>query len=80
MDLEKISEELNNKKVEAALEKESNLYRILGPKFIGRLVGRTRIKCGELQFKVVALTILTAEFITYQIPSEDILFIKEIFM
>ncbi|HYG38349.1 MAG TPA: hypothetical protein VD908_07025 [Cytophagales bacterium] len=80
MDLEKLSEELNNKKVEAVLEKESNLYRILGPKFIGRLVGRTREKCGTLQYKVVALTILTAEYITYQIPTDDIIFIKEIFM
>lgn len=80
MDLEIISEELNNKRVEAGLEKESNLYRIFGPKCIGRLVGRTRIKCGALQYKVIALTILTAEFITYQIPTEDILSIKEILM
>lgn len=80
MDLEILSEELNNKNVEATLQEQSDSHTKFGPKFIGRLVGRTREKCANLQFRVVALTILTTEFITYQIPVEDIRVIKELFL
>jgi hypothetical protein len=79
MDFKIKSEELNNKTVIAVFEQESNSYKKFGPQFIGRLVGRTFDKSNHLTKTVVSLTILAHNYITYQIPCEDVQFISEIF-
>jgi hypothetical protein len=78
IDFDFISSELNNKKVIALLDEQSPSYKILGPEFIGRLVGRTKKKCYSISKKVDSLTILSHEFLTHKIPVEDIRVLAEI--
>ena len=79
MDFDSISSELNNKKVIAVLDEKSPSFKTLGPKFIGRLVGRTKIQCDSIsKTVVVSLTILGQEFLTHTIPVEDIRFLAEL--
>ncbi len=72
IDFDSISSELNNKKVIALFDEQSLSYKILGPEFIGRLVGRTKKKCYSVSKKVDSLTILSNEFLTHKIPVKDI--------
>jgi hypothetical protein len=78
MDFDSISSELNNKKVVAVLDEKSPSYKLFGPHFIGRLVGRTKAQCGAISKTVVSLTILSQEFLTHTIPVEDIRFLTEL--
>jgi hypothetical protein len=78
MDFEKISLDLNNKNIIAYIDNKSNSFKKFGPEFIGRLVGRTIIKCDNISQTVFSLTILTHEYLTYKIPCEDISQITEI--
>jgi hypothetical protein len=78
IDFDSISAELNNKRVIALLDEQSPSYKILGPEFIGRLVGRTKKKCYAVSKKVDSLTILSHEFLTHKIPVEDIRVLAEI--
>jgi len=80
MDFIKASSELNNKKVVAVLEKDSESYKKFGPKFIGQLVGRSWDKSKDLTKTVVSLTILAHNYVTYQIPCDDIQGITELFL
>jgi hypothetical protein len=80
MDFKVKSEELNNKTVITVFEEESSSYKKFGPQFIGKLVGRTFDKSNGLTKTVVSLTILAHNYITYQIPCEDVQFISEIFI
>ncbi len=77
MDFDSISLELNNKKVIAVLDEESTSYKILGPEFMGRLVGRTSKQRDSISKTVVSLTILTHEFSTHNIPVQDIRMLSE---
>jgi hypothetical protein len=78
MDFDSISSELNNKKVVALLDEKSPSYKKFGPEFIGRLVGRTKKQYGSISQTVVSLTILSKEFLTHNIPVEDIRFLTEL--
>ena len=80
MDFIKASSELNNKKVVAVLAKDSESYKKFGPKFIGQLVGRTIDKSKGITSTVASLTILAHNYVTYQIPCEDIKAITELFL
>ena len=80
MDFIKASSELNNKKVIAVFQKGSESYNRFGPRFIGKLVGRSWDKPRELTKTLVSLTILTHNYITYQIPCDDIQAITELFL
>ena len=77
MDFEKISPELNNKTVVAVLDEKSESYKKLGLKFIGRLVGRTKVKTGAIAQSVISITILTQDYITLTIPCTDIKSLSE---
>jgi hypothetical protein len=72
MDFEKISSALNNKNIIAYINEKSNSFKKFGPQFIGKLVGRTILKCDNVTMTVLSLTILTHEYLTYNIPCEDI--------
>ena len=78
MDLKDISTELNNKNIKTIFQKGSTSYLKYGPQFIGRLVGRTLGKTSDFKKNVLSLTILAQNYIAYQIPTEDILFISEL--
>lgn len=80
MDLIKASSDLNNKKVVAVFQKDSESYKKFGPRFIGQLVGRSWDKPRELTKTIVSLTILAHNYVTYQIPTEDIQAITEFFL
>jgi hypothetical protein len=77
MDFEKISLELNNKNIVAHIDRKSSSFEKFGPRFMGRLVGRTIVKCDHITKTVISLTILSAEYLTYKIPCEDIQQISE---
>ena len=79
MDFITASSELNNKKIVAVFQKDSESYKRFGPRFIGQLVGRSWNNSKELTKTVVSLTILAQNYIAYQIPCEDIQAIAEIF-
>lgn len=79
MDFDSISSALNNKKVIAHLDEKSPSFKIFGPAFIGKLVGRTKAQVGSFSKTVVSLTILGQEFLTYTIPVEDIRLLTELF-
>ncbi len=76
-DFEKISAELNNKTVVAVFDEKSESYKKLGLKFIGRLVGRTKVKTGAIAQGVISITILTQDYITLTIPCTDIKSLSE---
>jgi hypothetical protein len=73
MDFEIVSSDLNNKNIIAYINEKSNSFNQFGPQFIGKLVGRTVLKCDHFTRTVISLTILTHEYLTYTIPCEDIL-------
>jgi hypothetical protein len=77
IDFDSISSELNNKTIIAVLDDKSPSYKTFGPTFIGRLLGRTRKQRSSISKTVVSLTILSHEFLTHNIPVEDIRFIIE---
>jgi hypothetical protein len=78
IDFDKISLDLNNKNIIAYIDNKSESFKEFGPEFIGRLVGRTIFKCGNISKTVISLTILTQKYLTYKIPCEDIQQITEI--
>jgi putative effector of murein hydrolase LrgA (UPF0299 family) len=78
MDFEKTSFDLNNKNIIAYINEKSNSFIKYGPQFIGRLVGRTIER--HIPKTVVSLIILTHEYVTYNIPCEDIRTIAEVIL
>ncbi|MBC7450465.1 MAG: hypothetical protein H7259_03140 [Cytophagales bacterium] len=80
MDFEKVSEELNNKRVITRFKEGSLSYLKYGEQFMGRLVGRTKVSKDKLEKGIISLTVLASNYIAYQIPTQDILDITETFM
>ena len=78
MDLEQITNRLNNKFIVAVLAHGTESYNKFGPKFIGRLVGRKSKRKEGLVTSVLSLTILAHNYITHHIPTEHIQSISEI--
>lgn len=76
MNFEKISDALNNKEVVVVLQGKS-FYKF-GRTFAGRLVGRCK-KGKGLTVSIISFTILAKNYITYEIPVEDIKNISKIF-
>ncbi|HEX8549307.1 MAG TPA: hypothetical protein VF691_20265 [Cytophagaceae bacterium] len=76
MDFEKISEELNNKNIQAIFDEKSESFKKFGKTFIGRLVGRTKYS-QALGTKIMSFTILAGNYMAYKIPTEDIKEISE---
>jgi hypothetical protein len=79
MDLAETSTRLNNKFIVAVLAQGTESYNKFGPKFIGRLVGRTSKRSGALVTSVLSLTILAQNYIAHHIPTEHIKSISEAF-
>ncbi len=80
MNFEELSNELNNKPVKARLKKGSLSYLKYGEVFVGKLVGRTKDSTVKIGSSIVSLTVLTGNYIAYQIPTQDILEMSEMLM
>jgi hypothetical protein len=79
MNFDKISTDLVNKNILAVLDERSDSFKKFGPKLTGKLVGRSKECQSEFKNRIISLTILTHEYLTYQIPCTDIKVISEFF-
>jgi hypothetical protein len=77
MNFEELTTELNNKPVMARLKKGSLSYLKYGEVFVGKLVGRTKDSSVKIGSSIVSLTVLTGNYIAYQIPTQDIIEMSE---
>lgn len=77
MNFEQVSDELNNKTVITRFKRGSLSYLKFGEIFVGKLVGRTKNSTERVGTSIVSLTVLTGNYMAYQIPTQDIIEVTE---